>query len=253
MGADTGRTVSETAARPAIHGARGHSSVRLALLSGFELTSAGEPLSLPMSAQRVLAFLALQIRPVHRSSVAGQLWVDVAEERACASLRSTLWRLRQSGSRFVHSSPTHLALSPEVSVDLHEAVALARQVLEGSTSLDALAWPVGYLSGDLLPDWYDDWVLIEQERFRQLRLHALETLCDRLRETRRFAEAIEAGLSAVLGEPLRESAHRSLIRAYLAEGNSGEAIRQLQLCRRLLADELGIEPSSETRALVQNL
>ncbi len=80
-----------------------------------------------------------------------------------------------------------------------------------------------------------------------------QLVCDRLRETRRFAEAIEAGLSAVLGEPLRESAHRSLIRAYLAEGNSGEAIRQLQLCRRLLADELGIEPSSETRALVQNL
>jgi DNA-binding SARP family transcriptional activator len=86
-------------------------------------------------------------------------------------------------------------------------------------------------------------VLLERERFRQLRLHALERLCDRLTAQGRFAEATEAGLAAVAGEPLRESAHRALIRAYLAEGNPGEAVGQYERLRALLRDELGVSPS----------
>jgi DNA-binding SARP family transcriptional activator len=64
---------------------------------------------------------------------------------------------------------------------------------------------------------------------------------------------VQAGLAAVSGEPLRESAHRTLIHAHLAEGNPGEAVRQYHLYRRLLADELAIEPSAAIRALVQPL
>jgi DNA-binding SARP family transcriptional activator len=103
---------------------------------------------------------------------------------------------------------------------------------------------------DLLPDWTDDWVMIERERLRQLRLHALETLCDRLAEARRFGESVQAGLAAVRAEPLRESAQRSLIRAYLAEGNQGEAIRQYRAFRQLLLEELGVAPSRELEELV---
>jgi Bacterial transcriptional activator domain len=69
----------------------------------------------------------------------------------------------------------------------------------------------------------------------------------------RFGAAVQAGLAAVAGEPLRESAHRTLIRAHLAEGNPGEAVRQYHLYRRLLADELAIEPSPAIRGLVQPL
>ena len=108
-------------------------------------------------------------------------------------------------------------------------------------------------SGELLPDWYDDWVVIERERFRQLRVHALERLCERLTSERRFTEAVETGLAAVEGEPLRESAHRVLIHAHLAEGNAAEALRQYGVFRGLLRDRLGLEPSGQMDALVRPL
>src|SRR5258708_20098913 len=81
---------------------------------------------------------------------------------------------------------------------------------------------------ELLGDVYEEWVVIEGERFRQLRLHALEALCDRLVAAGRFAEAVQAGLAPVRGEPLRESAQRALIRPHLAEGNPSQALKQFR-------------------------
>jgi DNA-binding SARP family transcriptional activator len=99
----------------------------------------------------------------------------------------------------------------------------------------------------LLPACYDEWVLTERERFRQLRLHALEALCDRLTARGRYGEAIDAGLAAVCAEPLRESGHRAVIKAHLAEGNNAEARRQYETYRKVLRDELGVEPSPGLR------
>jgi DNA-binding SARP family transcriptional activator len=106
------------------------------------------------------------------------------------------------------------------------------------------------LSQDLLPDWYEDWLLEERERYRQLRLHALEVLCGRLTNLRQFHQSIQAGLAAVAGEPLRESAQRVLITAYLAEGNSCEALKQYQRYWTLLQTELGQEPSPDLTYLL---
>jgi DNA-binding SARP family transcriptional activator len=75
-------------------------------------------------------------------------------------------------------------------------------------------------------------VVFERERFHQLRIHALESLCDQLAASRRYVQAEQAGLAAISGEPLRESAHRALIRVYLREGNRGEAIRQYGWAKR---------------------
>ncbi len=105
-------------------------------------------------------------------------------------------------------------------------------------------------AGELLPDWYDDWVMFERERLRQLRLHALEILCRRLAAAGSFGPAVDAGLAAVLGEPLRESAQRVLIEAHLAEGNRSEAIRQYNSYRVRLYAELGLQPSPSLRRLV---
>jgi len=109
------------------------------------------------------------------------------------------------------------------------------------------------LTQDVLPDWYDDWALVERERFRQIRLHALERLCQRLASEGVHGEAIAAGLHAVQAEPLRESAHRALIQAHLAEGNLVEALRQYSRCHRMLGEELGVEPSPSLQALVAGL
>jgi DNA-binding SARP family transcriptional activator len=205
------------------------------------------------SGQRLLALLALQERPLERLWVAGTLWMDASEERAGASLRSALWRLPQpGGTPMVESSVTHLRLARDIDVDLHDLSARMERLEQASTAIDDRTGSSA-LTRDLLPDWYEDWVVLERERFRQLRLHALEALCARLTEAGRFGAAVQAGLAAVSGEPLRESAHRTLIRAHLAEGNPGEAVRQFHLYRRLLADELAVEPSAAIRGLVQPL
>lgn len=227
-------------------------SVVLALLESFELISRGRPVSLPRSVQRVLAFLALHERPVDRDYVAGMLWLDASEDRAHASLRSALWRLRQPGFPLVDATTRHLRLAPGVTVDVREATSLAHRLL------DRAAEPKGLvdclpLCHDVLPDWYEEWISIERERFRQLRLHALDAFCEQLTVAGRFALAIEVGMAAVASDPLRESAHRRLIEAHLAEGNRGEAMRQYRLCSRLLRDRLGLGPSTDLARLVRGL
>jgi DNA-binding SARP family transcriptional activator len=223
----------------------------LRMLGGFELVSAGEHVVVPTSAQRLLAFLALRERPVRRSCVAGMLWLDSPEERAAANLRSALWRLHCVGGEVVRAWASHLSLDASVVVDLREAERTAHRALDRTnTDLDL---DVSALSLDLLPDWYDDWVLFERERFRQLRLRALDAFCGRLADAGRLDGALEIALGAVVDDPLRESSHRAVVRVHLAEGNIAEALRQYRLCRRLLGEELGIEPSERMEELVRDL
>jgi DNA-binding SARP family transcriptional activator len=226
-------------------------TVRLGLLEGFQLECAGGELDLPLSSQRVLAFLAMQLRPQSRCYVAATLWMNCDEERAGASLRSALWRINRCGHPLIAADARALRLVPDVVVDLRESATSAQKVLRGEAKGGAVR--VDELTaGDLLPGWYDDWVVTEREHFRQLRLHALEKLCEQLTDEGCFGEAVEAGLAAVSGEPLRESAHRVLIRAHLTEGNLGEAIRQYDACREVLRRELGIDPSPITQALLSS-
>ena len=77
---------------------------------------------------------------------------------------------------------------------------------------------------DLLVGWYDDWVDLERERFRQLRLHVLDQIGELLLRAQMYCETVQVGLVAVASEPLRESAQRLLVRAHLCEGNLAEAL-----------------------------
>jgi DNA-binding SARP family transcriptional activator len=224
----------------------------LKLLGGFDLLCAGKSVPLPLSAQRLLAFVALHERPVLRPYVAGSLWLDSSEERAYASLRSTLWRLHRSGTRVIECSGPRLALDASMVVDLRESETLAQRILGGPTGEDFDVRVIS-LSADLLPDWYDEWIVFERERYRQLRLRALDTLCGRLTEAGRLDAALEAGLAAVAGEPLRESSHRAVVRAHLADGNVAEAVRQYRLCQRLLNDHLGLDPSDQMNVLLNGV
>jgi len=221
--------------------------VRLCLLDGFELVSDPERKELPPGAQRVVTFIALHDRPLLRGYVAGSLWLDSTEERAAANLRSALWRIHRIEPRLIDASGHTLRLGSAVSVDLREMEATAHALLRGDADVEPEATR---LASDLLPDWYDDWVIFERERFRQLRLRALEAFCDRLTRAGRLAEALEVGLLCVAGEPLRESAHRAVMRVYLADGNPGDAIHQYQLCERLFGEQLGIRPSAQMQELL---
>lgn len=224
----------------------------LRLLRGFELRCDDELVVMSMSAQRLAAFLALHDRAMLRVHIAGNLWIDSSEDQANASLRTALWRLRRAGPTMVDGTSTHLALSRCVPVDVQQTTIRAKRVLRGDPpdheDLARLAD-----AGELLPDWYDDWVVFERERLRQLCVHALERLSNDARAQGRLAQATEAGLAAVAFEPLRESAHRAVIEAHLTEGNAGEAIRQYQLFRDLLRTKLGLAPSQWMQDLVRPL
>jgi DNA-binding SARP family transcriptional activator len=216
---------------------------RLALLEGFELTQGGVSIPLSQGPQHLLAYLALHERSLPRIRVAGMLWPDVADGRAAGNLRSALWRLRAAGLNLVGSRRDLLSLSAQVVVDIRDANRMATLIVDPETDVAALRFEELPFSGELLPGWYDDWILLEREHQREICLQSLEVLCERWTDTGHYAKAVMAGLAAVAQEPLRESANRVLIRAYLANGNAGDARRQYLRYREILWAELHLEPS----------
>ena len=134
----------------------------LRLLDGFELSADRRPLALPLPAQRLLAFLALQGHPLLRGFVAGSLWLETSDERAAGSLRSALWQLRRFGVRLVDADGHRLCLAPTVGVDVRDTVAWARRALDESAKLAETEIAEIWRRDVLLPDWYDDWVALER-------------------------------------------------------------------------------------------
>ncbi|MFF7475879.1 BTAD domain-containing putative transcriptional regulator [Streptomyces sp. NPDC008092] len=222
----------------------------LRLFGAFRLEGAEGGIAVPANEQRLLAFLGLR-RRTPRSVVAGTLWPDVTEEHAQGSLRTTLWRLRRVPHPAVGTDGDTLYLADGISVDVHDFTRAAL-ALTGSAHDpgDALP-PLGLLDrGELLPGWDEEWICSERERLRQLRLHALESLSARHARRGSHALALEAALTCVAIEPLRESAHCAVVTVHLAENNVAEAIRHYEAFRRLLDEELGIEPSPRFAAML---
>lgn len=218
--------------------------VRLRLLEGFELTVDGEPHELPPSAERLVAYLALQSRPAVRTQVAGVLWGDRHEDRAAACLRSAIWRANSGCCRaLVEAGRTRVSLPTTVLVDARDAAAAAHAQLVGGAPVNP-----ELLRGELLPGWYEDWVLVERERLRQLCLAGMESMAQTLLDAGQPQLAVEAALAVVSVEPLREAAHRILIDAHVAFGNRIAALRQFEKCRLILATEVGLAPSGDILA-----
>ena len=232
-------------------------AARVTLLDGFGLDVTGcrqrsAADDLPHAVQRLVAHLCLSPRAT-RTVTAGHLWPDVPEDHAHGSLRSALWRLNKAVPGLVEVSGSALQLATDVRVDARDLHDWARRAVALSGGPEDVALPDAALGGDLLPGWYDDWVLLERERLRQLRMQALEAVAARLASLGRHGEALQAAYAAVRAEPLRESAHRIVIRIHLAEGNVAEAVRAYELFRTMLQAELGIPPSGQMTRLVQHL
>ncbi len=230
---------------------------RVTLLDGFRLDVRGVDRcssqgGLPPGVQRLVAHLCLSGRAT-RAATAGRLWPDVPEGHAHGSLRSALWRLHRAAPDVIEVSGEVLRLAQRVHVDVRELSDWAQRAVTSPTGDAGMAMPDAALGGDLLPGWYDDWVLFERERLHQLRLHALEATAARLAVDGRHWEALQAAYAAVRAEPLRESAHRTIVRVHLAEGNLTEAVRAYELFRALLADELGVPPTPQMTRLVQGI
>ena len=200
------------------------SPLRLTLLGGFLLEVAMTPVTIPSHAQRVLAYLSVHApsRPVcPRGILAERLWADSSPARSQASLRTALWRIRQADSRLIKAVGRAIRLGDQVRVDLHDGLAWADRLL-ASTELTPADIRTNGLLGELLPGWDEEWLVVERERIRQLRVHALDALARRLLRSGRHSQAVAAALEAVAAEPLRESAQATLIDIYLDEGNASE-------------------------------
>lgn len=230
---------------------RTRGDVTLNLLGGFQLSCSSGVTGTPLSAQRVLAILALSGRAVRRSYVAGNLWSEASETRAAGSLRSALWRIRQIHPHLVNVDAGCIRIDPAVTVDVQVLEQRARRLVAGEANAEEVTVPD--LSGELLPDWYEDWVVLERERLRQLGMHALEALARALSAAGRHGEAVEAAMTAIKSEVLRESAHRVLIEVHVAEANVSEALRHYDLYRSILRRDLGLEPSVALTTLVESL
>lgn len=222
----------------------------LQVLDGFQLAYPDGPaIPLPSTGERVLAFLALHEHPVRRCMVAGSLWPDTSETRSSGSLRSALWRVGSMAGPAVDAQGALLCLAPTVKVDLHELVGAAHDLRDGRPPPGSASL-ITRFEEELLPDWYDDWIVLHRERWRQIRLHALESLAELLRRAGDCSTAAEAGLAAVRADPLRETAHGVLIETFLTEGNRPEALRQYRTYETILHDELGLTPSDRLAAMV---
>jgi DNA-binding SARP family transcriptional activator len=226
-------------------------SPHLRLLGGFELVAGGLTIALPVNAQRVLAFLALTGQPA-RGAVAGRLWPEASEPRALGNLRSAIWRLQRQCSGLLRCDGGALGLDPSVVVDVNTFVDVARAVLAHGDS-DWHEVPPILFNADLLPGFYEDWVLTKQEHLRQLQLHALERISSLLSRRGDEGAALEAALVCVEIDPLRESAHRAVICVHLREGNLGEARRHYDRAVAVLANELGLPPSPSLVELERHL
>lgn len=240
------------AARVAAAGEDCADGPELRLLGRFDLTGAQAGF-LGQAGQRLLALVAVHRGTVARWQAAQVLYPEASEAQAASNLRAVLWRIQRGYSAILDATTTEIRLSSRLRVDYWAVIPLAQRLLRGTLALEApdLAEALqANLRDDLLPGWPEPWLVPERERFHQLRLHAMEALCSRLTACGWHGAAVDVGLAAVSGDPLRESARCVLVDAYLAEGNVCEALRQFRAFQALLDAELGLRP---TEALRQRL
>jgi DNA-binding SARP family transcriptional activator len=231
----------------------------LKLLGGFEARLASDStVTLPAKAQALLAYLALEAGQAHpRAKLATLLWADSGAPQARASLRQTLSTI---GSALAGTTPLvtadHAIALDATAIDV-DVAAFERAVAEGAP--ESLERAVALYRGDLLeglgatPAPFEEWLLTERERLRELALEALAKLLAEYRERGRGDEAVRTALRLLSLDPLQEPGHRTLMRLYAAQGRRGSALRQYQICVEMLQRELGVEPESETKALYQEI
>ncbi|MBN1485809.1 MAG: AAA family ATPase [Chloroflexia bacterium] len=248
------------------------SGLRIRLLDRFSLSWRQQDLPLPQltAACSLLAYLILHHgRSFSRDVLVGQFWPERTEAAARRALSNALWQIRRSlepaADRLAADSDTigfYLQENDWLDLNVFE-----QQVSAGRKILGQGQWPARELSDCLArlneaaelygrgfwPDCYDDWVLLERERRRESYLWALEQLVALYKHWGDERQALLWARRLVAADPLRESAHRELMRLYHVLDRDRAALEQYATLRRLLQDELGLEPMTSTAALYQEI
>jgi predicted ATPase/DNA-binding SARP family transcriptional activator len=223
--------------------------IEIRLLGSYEVRLDGATVEIPSRpAKLLLAYLALSAGATHpRERVAGILWPDSDETGSRSNLRQALWRLRQAiGHRYL------IADNRTVAFDGGPDSLLDFELLEDPTDDDLLAAVSAY-KGELLPGFYEEWVLLERGRLQAAFERKIQRLLDTLVEKQAWPEVSKWAEHWIAFGEEPESAYRALMVAHAARGDLAAVNSDFARCASALQQKVGVEPSEETRALYDSL
>jgi TolB-like protein/Tfp pilus assembly protein PilF len=231
------------------------SDVKINILGGLEVAGVGgKPLT--RKAKAVAAFLALQCgHSQSRERLADLFWQGSQEEQARTNLRQCLSTLRKHlGAALVTDGDGVILDRAAVDLDVERFKRLI-----GKNDIAALEDAAALYTGDLLDgfalkeDAFEAWIRPERERYRGLMIDGMIRLIG-LHEAAKDAGAAAKSAARLLAlDPLNEDVHRTLMRAYAAQGRHGVALKQFETCRDILRHELGVEPELATVELFHDI
>lgn len=248
-------------------------AMNVALLGGVALQVGDcefqEPVPGPLG-RVALAYLVLhRDRPVTRDELAEALWGgEHLPETWQSALRGIVFRLRRAlgavglpGAEVLQNTfgCYLLCLPAGTTVDVEEASHLlerARASLGAGLPVDAqqaAAAASEASRADFLPGAHGAWFEQRQAAVRQVRMSALDVLCEAATAAGDYPVAVGAAEDAIAEEPYREPAHALLMQAHRAAGNRAEAVRAYERCKVFLRRDLGIGPSPSTVALHRSI
>jgi ABC-type oligopeptide transport system substrate-binding subunit/DNA-binding SARP family transcriptional activator len=227
------------------------------LLGQYELCMDGQPVIISSRpTQSLLAFLLLHPNKSHRrEKLAGQFWPASSETNARSNLRHELWRIRNvfgpGADTRIQSDDLGVTYHPQRGDQLDVYAFEAYSEDEGST--EALIQAISAYGGDLLPGFYEEWVVLERERLQAVFERKLGRLLDRLLAERRWDETLKWGEHWIALGGIPEPAYRALMLAHARLGNLAGAVAQYYRCVDALSRELGVEPSEKTRKTFEQI
>lgn len=223
--------------------------LEIRLLGEFDVRLEGKPIEIPSRpAQSLLAYLVLNAETRHRrEKLAGLLWPESEESNARSNLRHALWRLRKSiGEKYILADKVSISfmLSEDCELDVSF---LGEEKIEAESIADLIS-EVSVYGGELLPGFYESWVVLERERLRSTFEQTIKRLLDLLIEKRSWLEVLEWGERWIALGYVPEPAYRALMVAHSGLGDSSGVAVVYQRCRQALRSELGVEPSEQTQS-----
>ena len=226
------------------------------LLGRFEVRLDGDPIDLASRpAQSLFAYLALNPNVPHRRErLAGQLWPDTSDANARNSLRHALWTLRRAlgaDGQCLLADDLTITLNADSVCRFDFAVLDQKPAVDWSA--DDLIGIVSEYGGDLLPGFYDEWVVLERQRLQVVFEHKMRLLLDRLVEARRWEDVLEWGERWIALGHVPEPAYRALMVAHAGLGDVSKMAATYRRCVDALRDELGVEPSEQTRCVIRRM
>jgi predicted ATPase/DNA-binding SARP family transcriptional activator len=231
------------------------------LLGAFEVKRAGKPVTISSRpAQSLFAYLILNAGTAHRrEKLAGLLWPDSTEESARDYLRHGLWRIRkaiEAAPARGKAAPYIMANDISISFNAESPYSLDTAMLEdldlNSASVDKLMSTLSLYEGELLPGFYDEWVVLEREHLQSIFEQKMAQLLALLESQFRWADLLTWGERWIALGQKPEAAYRALMSAYSALGDRVKLAATYERCTQSLR-EFGMDPSEKTQALYERL